>query len=128
MLSINNPHNTQPFVSQTNSCFISKIEFKIKHQIFKIHVLLFIEPTLLKTSFLVTTIKGVFKLLVPHLRVLIFDKKTQINIMNFHANQKINHNGKIIEEKHVKHKDSYSPQRFDGSNPWPLDSSINPHL
>ena len=44
--------------------------------------------------------------------------------MNFLANQKISHNGKAIEEKHVKYKDFYSPQRFDGLNPWPLDSLL----
>ena len=70
-------------------------------------------------------------MLVPHLGILIFGKKTkeiQYNIIKFDLNYPHIHNNRGNKEKHVKYKDSHSPQRFDDSNPWPLNSSINPLL
>ena len=64
-------------------------------QLFKIKISLFFEQTLHKQIFLTTTTRGIFKMFVPHLEVLVFYKETnkiQDIIVNFQLNQQIIHN------------------------------------
>ena len=85
---------------------------------------------MLKTHFLSNHSWKGFQMLVVYLGVVIYifkkkKKKFQDKIESFHLSQQIIHNIEEDEGAHVKHKNSYSPQRFSKENFSPLDFSLS---